>query len=310
MRALGNFTVREWLRLLPLQHALKQLRNDVWLAAYQRRRPKDFDAFTARNAGLRDRNVVLVIAFEQPWVLGWLLDMAARHLQDATVLVFDNSRQLALRRDIERVCDARGVAYLGLPVNRTRHVNRSHGMAMSWVYANVVRAIAPRRFAFIDHDLIPIEPVSLSERLGSQAFFGLPVLSPWAWQLWAGYCLFDFAQVGRLPMNFLYDFSQGLDTGGRNWHSLYRQHPRDALRFATSDMVAIRDPALEPPPRIQVIDDRWLHIGGISYNDNFRSKSELCERLAQSFAQGLTWPEIRGDAVEPDREPAPATPSR
>jgi hypothetical protein len=71
MRHLQNFAAREWLELLPLQHALKQLRNDVWLAAYERRQPGELQAFLQRVRTLEHRNVLISVAFEQPWVLGW-----------------------------------------------------------------------------------------------------------------------------------------------------------------------------------------------------------------------------------------------
>jgi hypothetical protein len=292
LRTLTNYSGSEWLQALPLKHALKQARNDVWLAAYLRRRAPLLDDFLRRNAVQKGRDVAMVIAFEQPWALGWLLDMAARHLQGTTVMVFDNSRRPEARQEIARVCSERGAPYLALPENRTTHVNRSHGMAMSWVHANVVRRLEPRFFAFLDHDLIPVRPLSLAERIGDQAFFGLPVHSAWAWQLWAGYCIYDFRRVGQVPMNFLYDFSQGLDTGGRNWRGLYRHHVRDSLRFAASEDVGVRASASGLPTAVQIIDGRWLHIGGISYNDNFVPKIEFCQRLALAFERGASWAQI------------------
>ena len=36
MRDLTEFRLSEWLRLVPLRHALKQIRNDAWLAGYTR----------------------------------------------------------------------------------------------------------------------------------------------------------------------------------------------------------------------------------------------------------------------------------
>jgi hypothetical protein len=293
MRSLRNFSAREWLQLLPLQHALKQIRNDAWLAAYQRRKPRELRSFLAQTRKLAGQDVLLVIAFEQPWALGWLLKMARRHLAGTTVLVFDNSRRADARASIEQVCREHGAPYLPLPLNRTRHVNRSHGMAMSWVYRNVVREIRPRLFGYIDHDLIPVAPLRVSDRTGSQPLYGLPVNSPWAWQLWAGYCLFRYADVAGKRLNFLYDFSQGLDTGGRNWHSLYRMQERGRLRFAPSQLVEVRDPVTGNAAQVQIIDDAWLHIGGISYNENFKSKSELCEHLAEAFDQGRSWDQIR-----------------
>jgi hypothetical protein len=221
-----------------------------------------------------------------------MLRMAQRNLTDSTVLVFDNSRRAAARLEIERVCRDRGVSYLALPANPTRHVNRSHGMAMTWIFHNVVRAIEPRLFAFLDHDLIPMEKISLSERLSEQPFNGFLRVGPWSWSLWAGYCMFDFPAVAGLPLNFLYDFTQKLDTGGRNWSRLYRNHDRHRLRLAGSEHIMVRDPVTEAPHRVQIVDGAWMHIGGISYNDNFRAQAQFCEHLALALDQGTNWSDL------------------
>src|SRR3982751_919757 len=104
MRDLSEFSALEWLTLLPVQHALKQVRNDVWLAVYKKSRTLEVDRFLANNSDLNNKNVALVIAFEQPWALRWLLRMANRNLSDTKVLVFDNSRNKLKRREIEQVC--------------------------------------------------------------------------------------------------------------------------------------------------------------------------------------------------------------
>lgn len=289
MRKFSNFSASEWLRLLPLKHALKQVRNDAWLVLYKRFRPKALAPFLKEMERYRDRNIALVVAFEQPWALDWLLRMAERNLTDTAVLVFDNSRRVAARLEIERVCRERGVPYLLLPANPTRHANRSHGMAMTWIFHNVVRAIQPRLFAFVDHDMIPVQKIDLSERLSEQPFFGFTYASTWAWHLWAGYCLYDFSAVSRLPLNFLYDFSQNLDTGARNWRCLYKNHRLNLLRQAESALVAVTDPVTGISHQVQMVDQRWLHIGSISYNDNFSSKSQMCEHLALALDQGQSW---------------------
>ena len=291
------------MRFVPFEVAFKQARNDAWLAIYKKIRPKALDSFLAGTQRFGNRSVALVIAFEQPRALDWLLRMAQRNLTDTAVLVFDNSRRAAARLDIERVCRDRGVPYLALPVNRTRHVNRSHGMAMTWVFHNVVRAIRPRLFAFIDHDLIPVRTSELSERLAEQPFYGKLRASAWAWQLWAGYCLFDFSTVAGLPMNFLYDFSQKLDTGGRNWDCLYRNYDRERLRFAGSRYADVRDPVTGVSQSVEIVDDRWLHIGSIGYNDNFRSKSQFCENLAHAMDGGAPWTQLCDDANARPLEP-------
>ena len=160
---------------------------------------------------------------------------------------------------------------------------------MTWVFHNVVRAIQPCMFAFLDHDLIPIEKISLAERLANQPFYGDLRVNPWSWNLWAGYCLYNFQAVADMPLNFLYDFSQKLDTGGRNWHCLYQNHKWQQLAYAKSTSVTVKAPDMATPRAGQVVDNSWLYIGSISYNDNLRPKLQFFKNLALALNQGMSW---------------------
>src|SRR5882672_3904400 len=104
MRDLKDFSAADWLQLQPLQDGFKQLRNDIVQRVYVQRRPEALEKFLQDVAHLKGRNILLVVAFEQPWVLDWLMKMASRHLADATLLVFDNSHRSDKRTEIERVC--------------------------------------------------------------------------------------------------------------------------------------------------------------------------------------------------------------
>ncbi|MBX9296461.1 hypothetical protein K5M33_00770 [Chromobacterium vaccinii] len=291
MRNLSDFGMMEWLRLLPCHDALKQWRNDAWQAAYITKRAEGQERLVSE---LRQQKgaLGLVVAFEQPWALNWQLTLASRNIPDTTMVVFDNSRRPEMRRQIAQVCLDRQVPYLALPPNPTRHVNRSHGFAMSWIYHNVVKPAAPSSFAFIDHDMIPVAPNRLLSNLDGQVVYGLPNDSLWGWHLWAGYCAFDFDYASRRTVNFLYDFSNGLDTGGRNWRSLYRELDASTLRMAKHRMREIIDPVSGHPFTIQVIDDCWYHIGSISYNNGFESQFELCQHLEAELAAGRPWAEL------------------
>ena len=281
MRKLTEFSALEWSKLLPVQHALKQIRNDVWLALYKSRRADKLKQFLEKNKHLENKNIALVIAFEQPWALNWLLQMANRNAADMAVLVFDNSRNASKRIEIEQVCINNETPYLALPPNRTRHVNRSHGLAMTWVYHHVVRALNPRVFGFIDHDLIPVRKVTIGDKLSGQTVYGLLNQTKFGfWSLWAGYCFFDYERTKSRRINFLYDFSRDLDTGGRNWNSLYQHLDRARLRAATAENLSVTVPSLGQSRPVQFIDKHWLHIGGISYNN-----TESAERFA--FFRGL-----------------------
>lgn len=293
MRNLNEFSVSEWLTLLPLQQALKQVSNDALLSHYKNDRPKELDGFLAKNKNLTGKNIAIVIAFEQPWALNWLLKMARKNLTDVTVLVFDNSRTTEARNEIERVCTQHGAPYLGLPTYRTKHVNRSHGMAMSWVFDNVVRAIQPNIFGYLDHDLIPVGKTDFSERVGSQPLFGLINAGKFnTWSTWAGYCLFKYDAIKDEAMNFLYDFSRDLDTGGRNWRPVYSKLDRAQLQFASREHVKVKVPSIDEPRLVEFIDQRWVHIGGISYNDNLKAKFEFFHGLEQALDAGADWHQL------------------
>jgi hypothetical protein len=293
MRHANEFSVSEWLKLLPLKQALKQARNDVLLSFYKTKYPQELESFLAKNKNLAGKNIAIVIAFEQPWALQWLLRMAKKNLSDVTVLVFDNSRTEAARVDIQRACNQHGTPYLGLPPYRTKHVNRSHGMAMSWVFDNVVRAIKPNIFGYLDHDLIPVDKTDFSERVGNQPLFGLINAGKFnTWSTWAGYCMFKYDAIKNEPMNFLYDFSRDLDTGGRNWNSVYSKLDRTQLRFASREHVKVKVPAIDESRLVEFIDQRWVHIGGISYNDNLKAKFEFFNGLEQSLDAGADWHQL------------------
>jgi hypothetical protein len=293
MRDLKDFTKREWMRLLPLNHAFKQMRNDVMQNAMLRRRPKTLGKFLEDTAHLKGRNLAKVVVFGQPWVLDFFLKMAGRHLTDATVLVFDNSCQPSERTEIERVCHEHNVPYLGLPWNPTRHANRSHGIAMTWIFQNVVQAIQPGITCFLDYDLIPIERIEFAKTLGDQPFYGVANISKLAWSLWAGYCMYDFSAVSALPLNFLYDFSRGLDTGGRNWNCLYKNHDRSKVKFASRKFVDVIDPTTNAFRKVECVDDRWIHLRGVTYNNNFGRNADFFAHIAAAIREGVNVQQIR-----------------
>ena len=285
-----DFSFQDWVLLRPLNFAFKQIRNDCWLKVYLRSRPPALSKFIGDASHLKGSSVLVVVAFEQPWALNWLLCMAKKNIPDATVMVFDNSRNLVLREAIEAVCDANHVLYFSLPINNTKHVNRSHGMAMSWIFENVIKKIEPNFFAFIDHDLIPVSHVDFSSTLDSQPFFGRKGGEQIKyWSLWAGYCIFDYAFIKSKKLNFLYDFSRGLDTGGRNWGPLYSLFDQNKIKFASRVFNKVYLPSIPEGAVVEFIDDKWVHMGSISYNDNFRSKADFFKALASQLENDPNW---------------------
>ncbi|MEN6484520.1 MAG: hypothetical protein ABFD98_06530 [Syntrophobacteraceae bacterium] len=287
MRDLKDYSAREWLRNKPLDHFLIDLCNDTLQGFFLKCRPKALDRFLQNVKHMKGRDIGLVVAFQQPGVVDWLLQAASRHIANGTLLVFDNSREERSRVEIARVCQEHGTPCLPLPPNPTRHPNRSHGMAMSWIFHNVVRRIQPRTFTYIDHDLIPVKKVELGQALGGQPFYGRVKKGRWGWALWAGYCCFDFATVRDLPLNFLNDFSRGLDTGGRNWSCLYKNYDPNLLRFVTTGAVTVVDPADGTERALPSLDGAWVHLRGAGYRSGFEEILKRCRRSIEAGEAGM-----------------------
>jgi len=277
MKSLSQFSILETLQLSPLWLFLKQLRNDVWLSWYKSKEALGEKDFLTQNQHLANKNILIVIAFEQPKVLEWLFEFANKNLVDFQLMIFDNSRTDPLRDAVKNVCIQYGVPYLGLPLNTSRHPNRSHGMAMTWVFERIIKKIKPSWFGYLDHDMVPIAPIGSAFIHSQQPFYGMLNSGHDCWNLWAGYCFFNYEKVKNLPLNFLYDFSMGLDTGGRNWHCMYKNYANQNVQFAPNVYQDVK--VDQTQATIQLVDGQWLHIGGVSYNNNLASKEAFYEQL-------------------------------
>lgn len=287
MRSITKFSFIEWVTLKPISFLWKELRNDLFLFFYKCLVAKNEASFLERYVHLKNENILVIIAFEQPQVLEWLFQLAQKNLSGARLMVFDNSRRAHLSAEIERVCHRYDIPYLALPKNPTRHVNRSHGMAMTWVYYRIIKKIQPKYFGYIDHDLLPIEPVNINHSLNMKnGFYGLFRKKAGYWNLWAGYAFYSYKAVKDLPMNWLYDFSRQLDTGGRNWNCLYSQVDIHQVEPDMAKEVFTEATVQNHRAKIQVIDTNWLHVGGVSYNDNFAIKGEAFTQIVKDLLSG------------------------
>ena len=293
MRSFGEFLIEDWLHLRPLTEGGKQLANDFVQKRFLNARPGALAKFLRENENLSGKNILQVVAFEQPDVLDFSLKMAGRHLPDATAIVFDNSRSAQARIEIERLCRNRNVPYLALPHNPTSHENRSHGMAMTWIWHNVVKAIRPSISGFIDHDVIPLQKVELAKVLNRQPFYGVPYVGKWAWSLWAGFCFYGFVEVASLPLNFMNDFSRGVDTGGRNWKCLYKTHDYRKLQFAELRFYDVLGDSAGQPGELEVIDQSWLHIGGGNLRGDHGRYSNFYRRILSIIDEGADWQQLQ-----------------
>lgn len=267
---------------------IKLLRNQMVLRYFLRQKSIGLSNFMLQAEVLNKNVLFVVIAYEQPWAIKWLTNFAALNLPPNSLMVVDNSRDNQLRLEIEKICMEAGVPYLGLPWNPTSHANRSHGLAMTWVYHRVIKRVAPKIFGFIDHDLIPIQKFSIDNRfLDVNSCYGVKNQGIQGyWSLWAGYCFYRLDAVSGLNLNFLNNFDYGLDTGGRNWEILYSKINQKPIDFASREIRSVVGPE-GTMVGIELIDHCWVHVGGISYNDNLLKKKDFFDWYFQELKNAI-----------------------
>ena len=158
---------------------------------------------------------------------------------DPLYIVADNSRSLSCAAKIAAICDKYKVPYFKLPKNRAVSA-RGHSYALQWSYENIIKALQPKRFGFLDHDVFLTKKLSPFTTMREQNLmaYGLRLVgvchkkfynkdhNP-CWFLWPGYCFYEYDKVYDKKLYFMYDFSLGSDTGGRNYDRIYRDFEHD-----------------------------------------------------------------------------------
>ncbi|MFG1477139.1 hypothetical protein V5F53_00575 [Xanthobacter sp. V4C-4] len=225
------------------------------------------DAVVRALSARRAETLALTIAYNVPEAVALLADSMRRFLPDTPLLVCDNSTDPEARAAHAVIAAEKGLPYLPLPpapLVRTRSA-RSHAAAANWVFHNVIRPVAPKAFALLDHDLVALKPMDLGATVAHQPVYGAkrPSTRVKAWYLWPGFSVFD-GSLAELPLDFGPDRLLGTDTGGRNWHVLYRTLDVKAMTWPKVRTVAVPEAGggwSEP----KMLVDGWLHVGGASY---------------------------------------------
>lgn len=256
-----DYTFADWRRLRPLTHMMKTLRYRLVDALYMRRPPRSGD-IGALAAALRGRKVLVTIAFSDVQAIAWQIPLLRHYLPHTLHVIADNTPDDATAARIAAEAERAGVAYLRLPHNPWEAGSRSHGIALNWVWHNLVRRGEPEAFGFLDHDIFPTAAEDPFVPLARQDFYGVLRPAGERWFLWAGYCTFRFDRVRDKPLDFGQDWFVGLDTGGGNWEVLYRHVDRAAFADAPTVFLPFK-------PGLDVADGpiqwcgAWLHEIGL-----------------------------------------------
>ena len=292
MRNLKEYSFKDWLTFQPLKWSIKQLRNDLYCSIYiKRHSPTAKDKLSVVDRALSEtKNLLITIAFEKPEVI----DLQLKALQDnpagAVHLVADNSYSTTAQQAIAEICSKYGCLYIKLPEIHITHNARSHSFALQWVYENLVRPYEIKKFGFIDHDLIPFRIGDEFNQLKSAFAFGLKrdgVLSNSAWQLWTGYCFFNQKMLKSTRLNFMYDFANGLDSGGRNYHQLFKKQSSEDFIFSKQSIASVDTQWGRID--MELLNDAWLHLGGVAYMDDSENRIQAfkyaCDLLSKAVKE-------------------------
>jgi len=268
MRNLKEYSLKDWLSLRPLKWSLKQVRNDVLCALYTRRKASgEFDRLSSLLNDLSiTPSLLMTIAFEKPEVIQLQLDALKNFNLEAVHVVVDNSFSKVSSEKIKALCAEYDTHYLKLPEIRIKHNARSHSFALQWCYENLVVPNNLEKFGFIDHDLLPFKVDPLFKALDEYLAIGLKrdgILDNGAWQIWTGFCFFNQKKIKNIKLNFMYDFANGLDSGGRNFHRLFKIKGESAFLLTPQSVVSIDTPRGEIG--MEMLNDSWLHLGGVAY---------------------------------------------
>ena len=258
-KRLAEHTFEDWLHLRPLTQTYKYLLYDASNELYVRKRALAGD-IGAIARGLAGRNILITLAYEDPQAIDWQIRLVRRYVPHDVFLIADNSFDDDAAAAIRAIAERAGAPYLRLPRNR-RRLSQNHGLALNWLWRNLVHPGAPAAFGFLDDDFFPTAPDDPFACLAEQDFYGVVRRAGARWFLWAGFCFFRFAAVAAKPLDFRPDYFDGLDTGGGNWEVLYRHADLARWRKAPMRTAPYKEGVAISESYFQWSGD-WLHEVG------------------------------------------------
>lgn len=247
---------------------------------------------------------IITIAFNNAKTIDYQIRLIKKNLKDSyDHIVADNSNLLEKRNEILSTCEKHNVRYVSIPRNPFQ-LNASHAAAMHWVYKNVVRPRNRPYFGFIDHDIYPLEPCSVVDRMKCGIYGRVtPAYGPNEqvtivsdkqpyWSLWAGFYFLKSELLSKLSVykiNFFPKFTDNglyLDTGGMLWDTILKDipYPRELASYSNRRFRETQGGNIHTD--FYEILDEWIHIGNLSEWHKTENKDSYFEKLLSEALQG------------------------
>lgn len=281
-KSFSEYELMDLIRFQPLVHAIKSFRYKRIDKNYFLKSDRNNDVHLIVNR-IKGKNVLLTIAFEDPVILELHLQLCSKFLNFDVHIVADNSYNAEIVLRNRAIVENWGACHIWLPENpwtKKGNPSRSHGIALNWLWHNVLKPGEPKSFGFLDHDIFPTCPDDPFGLLENFDFFGDQRTAGSKWFLWAGYCFFKFAAIKQNGPDFGLDWFAGLDTGGANWSRLYRHV--DPLALPQRPIMEFA--SIEGVPMSKAYFERrgsWIHEVGVATDPSLRAakRAALIELL-------------------------------
>lgn len=280
----------EWLLGVPLKWHLKYLRNKLISHWYVSQEVSDqkvfFNLLNSYFSNKRDRFLFASIAFERPEAIHRQALQMKKFSSSGLYVVLDNSNSSKSARQIQHACLEMGVPYLKLPRTFTKHPNRSHSMALQWIFINIICNLDLDGFGYLDHDIMPVRPVDPFLKHQGCNVFGRRWDSKinQTWQLWPGFAFFTRDSYRGKKVDFFYDFSNKLDTMGMAYNSIFKYYDCKEC-FCSYKEIAVSKLGF-----IQLLDNDWLHLGRAAVKNQipFAERFSMFENELEKIENALS----------------------
>lgn len=228
---------------------------------------------------------IITVAFNNEIVIEQQIYLIKKFVIDRHVhIIADNSSDIRKRGLIAQICKINNVEYISVPENIfSYNSSYSHGLAMTWVYRNIVSKRNYAYFGFIDHDIYPIKITSVLEHMNGSQIYGSRRIVDNRWYLHPAFCFFKLSFLKPKKLYFLP--IPGLDTAGSLWESTYKNLTVDQAFFADYKLCSLREGNINESDKYEMIDD-WIHTINASHNfqiENPEEKEQLLKELFKPY---------------------------
>lgn len=235
---------------------------------------------------------LITVAFNNAELIKIQEQFLKRYIQDAYYhIIVDNSTDVIVREKIYNYCLDNNIAYISLPYNWLNKIGSSysHACALNYVYRHIIRKRQPYAFGQIDHDLFPVQKLSILEYLKDQPVYGPLRQRNECWYLSAIMSFFRYEFVCDKKVDFMpvTPVKTYLDSGGGNWYKIYSQLNMNQLIFPEEHIEKLREGGDRHGDSLEWFDNkRWLHtINGSCWKPVEAGKENMVRELLNSYLQ-------------------------